>query len=172
MFQHAVPQRLKLCEDGQHLADREDDGEVLFAAAVRDADDQIGTLHDVEVEEAQSADGLIEQAVRDLLLIAQEEEVLLDLRESQTIGGAAEEQSETRDERDVRTRGASREIANAERLQHPLTQWSHDHDRSPFNEIRSVDSQGELRGERSSTHAPLHGTPEERGARRVAALSN
>jgi hypothetical protein len=125
-----------------------------LAAAVRDVQDQIRPVHHVEVEEAQRSDGLFEEAVRDLHLVAQEEQVLLDLGEPQTIGRAVEEQGETRDERDVRARGTGREIADGERLQHPLTQGSTDHDRSPFNEIRSVDSQRELRGEQSSTHGP------------------
>jgi hypothetical protein len=36
-----------------------------------------------------------------------------------------------------------RTIANPESLEHPLTQGSRDHDRSPFNEIRSADSNEE-----------------------------
>jgi hypothetical protein len=66
----AVPQRPERGEDIEHLAARENDGKVLLAAAERDAEDQVGMVHDVEVEEAQSTDGLIEQAVRDLLLVA------------------------------------------------------------------------------------------------------
>jgi len=127
-------------EDGQRLIDGQDDGKVLLVAAVRDVQNQIRPVHDVEVEEAESSDGLFEEAVRDLILVAKKEEVLFDLWEPKTIGRAVEEQSETRDERDVRDSGTGREIANAERLQHPLTQGSTDHDRSPFNEIRSVDS--------------------------------
>lgn len=127
---------------------------MLLAAAVRNADDQIGPIQDVEIEEAQSTDGLIEQAVRDLFVVAKEEQVLLDLREAQTIGGAVKVESEPRNEREVGARGALGEIADAHRLLHPLTQGSCDHDRSPFNEIRSVDSQGELRREPSTTHMP------------------
>jgi hypothetical protein len=107
----------------------------------------------MEVEEAQRTDGLIEQAVRDLLDVAKEEQVLLDLGKLHAIGRAAEEQSEAGNERDVGAHGALGEIADAHRLLHPLAQGSGDHDRSPFNEIRSVDSREALRGERSSGHA-------------------
>jgi hypothetical protein len=165
--EHAVAQRAELCEDGEYLIEREDDGIVLLAAAVRDAEeDQVGPIHDVEVEEAESADGLIEQAVRNLLLIAKEEEVPLDVGQVQTIGRAMKEEGEARDQGDVGARCPRRKIAYAEGLEHSLTQGSRDHDRSPFNEIRSVDSQRELRGERSSTHLLLREPPEERGARR------
>ena len=170
--QDTIAQRPKLCENSEHLAGREDDGVMLLAAAVRDADDQVGPVYDVKVEEAEGTDGLIEQAVRDLLLIAKEEEVPLDLGKAQTIWSAMKEQSETRDEREVCARGAGREVANAERLQHPLTQGSRDHDRSPFNEIRSVNSRAELEGEPSSVPAPRAQQSRQRGARRVAASSN
>ena len=62
-----------------------------LAATTRDAEDQVGPVHDVKVEKAQSTDGLIEQAIRDLLFIAKEEEIPLDLGKPRTIGGAVEE---------------------------------------------------------------------------------
>jgi hypothetical protein len=124
---HAVAQRLECGKDGHGLAGGENDGIVLLAAAVGDADDPIGTIHHVKIEEAQSTDGLIEQAVRDLLDVAKEEQVLLDLGKAHAIGRAAEEQSEPGNERDVRAHRALGQIADAHRLLHPLTQGSGDH---------------------------------------------
>ncbi|HYI11889.1 MAG TPA: hypothetical protein VEK57_22725 [Thermoanaerobaculia bacterium] len=163
---HAVAQRLERPKDGQRLACGENDGIVLLAAAVWDANDQIGAIHHVEVEEAQSTDRLIEQAVRDLLDVAKEEQVLLDLRKTQTIGRAVEEQSEARNERQVGAHGALREIADAHRLLHPLTQGGGDHDRSPFNEIRSVDSHetSDASGRRFHAHGRQPVTNAERAA--------
>jgi hypothetical protein len=43
-----------------------------------------------------------------------------------------EEESEAGNERDVRFRGSLGPVANAQGLQHSLTQGSSDHDRSPF----------------------------------------
>lgn len=79
---------------------------------------QVRPAHHVEAEEAESNDGLFEEAVRHLQHVAEEEEALLDLREPHTIGRAAEEQSEP-ETRQMYVR-AVRAITDAERLQHQV----------------------------------------------------
>src|SRR5687768_750582 len=119
-------------------------------ASVRDAGDQVRTIHDVEVEEAQGADSLVEPAVRDLLRVAKKEQVLLDLGKPEAIGREVEVSGEASDEVQVSLFGTRGHVANAQGLAHPLAQGGGDHDRSPFNEIRSVDS---MRGSRAQPQA-------------------
>jgi hypothetical protein len=70
---------------------------VALAAAIRDTQDQVGTINDVEVEEAESTDALIKPAVRGLLHIAEEEQGLLNLGEPKAIGREVEVHGETGD---------------------------------------------------------------------------
>lgn len=47
--QHAVAQRVDAAEEGHELVDREHDGQMALAAAIRNAEHEIGAVEDVEV---------------------------------------------------------------------------------------------------------------------------
>src|SRR5215210_8835687 len=128
-------------EKGHDLVNREHDREVTLSMTVGDALDQVGTIEDVQVEEAQRADALVVPAVRDLLHIADEEQVLLDVRTPEPVRGTSKVGGEPGDHVDVDVLSARGHVANAQGLAHPLAErgGGDDHERSPFGEIGSVD---------------------------------
>jgi hypothetical protein len=158
----AVAKGANGCQEGQKLVHGENDREVSFPAAVRDALDQVGAVEDVAVEEAQGADALVVPAVRDLLHVPDEEQVLLDVGAPEPVRGAAEVSGKAGNHVDVDVLGARGHVADAQRLTHPFAQrGGGDHERSPFSEIESVDHFGESPGgargsDRASARALNH----------------
>ena len=59
---------------------------MTLAPAIGNADDQIGTIENVEVEEAERGDDLVEEAPGHLADIAEQEQVLLDLGKTERSG--------------------------------------------------------------------------------------
>jgi hypothetical protein len=142
-----VAKRANGCEEGQKLVDRENDRQVTFAMTVRDALDQFGPVEDVQIEEARGTDALVVPAVRDLLHVAEEEQVLLNLGTPEPVRGAAEVSGKTGNHMDVDVLGAGGHVADAQGLAHLLAErgGGSDHERSPFSEIESVDHLGDPR---------------------------
>jgi hypothetical protein len=72
-----------------------------------------GAIHHVEIEKAESADALIEPAVRDLPCVTKVEQVLLDLGKPEAIGRAVEVEREPGNEVDVDAFGTRGHVADA-----------------------------------------------------------
>jgi hypothetical protein len=111
--QNAITQRADGCQKRDQFVDRKNDWKVTFAPAIGNAHDQVGTIHHVEIEEAESADALIEPAVRDLPCVAEEEQVLLDLGKPERSGRAVEVQGEAGNEVDVDAFSTRGHVADA-----------------------------------------------------------
>jgi len=102
----AVAKRANGSQKGQKLVDRKNDRQVTLAMTERDALDQFGSIQDVQIEEAQGADALVVPAVRNLLHVADKEQVLLNVGTPEPVGGAAEMSGETGNHVDIRVLGA------------------------------------------------------------------
>jgi hypothetical protein len=111
--QNAITQGTDGGQQRDQLVDGKNDRKMPLAAAIRNAHDQVGTIHHIEIEEAESANALIEPAVRHLPHVVEEEQILPDLGKPEAIGRAVEVEGEAGNEVDVDAFGPRGHVADA-----------------------------------------------------------